>query len=849
MTQIQSAGLIDGPFFHHRNQVEPGPSVEARSFPFQNQTAHEAHQNSRPGTDMPLFPYQGNISQSNQIPTPGPAAAQLPVVSYQNQVAQEAQLHQSTLSDLSVFHYQNQDVQNRQQTHNTVGLPIYHYQNQAAQGAEFNQPALIIAKAPIIGFEKDEPLLKRQNMGKFQNNLYHQNCGAADTRSHLHHKPILETRFSFGSVATQVSLSQSALLSKSQALNDLAASAAANAHKEDKKYEPNEFPVVKDAVTAPQVMNEFKSKQIKNGEGAEIEAQLRCCSVLSADGYRGNVEVDAILDDKGKEEPYASHENILMASIKSPDINMNETEKKDKGKHNGTIPPAPIEKPQFLEENSLEPFVYYEDIVATEVNSHEFDIFLEIEPHNRCAKPDAGHYIHRDDEFAAGLYYEKSSSPSLSSGSSESVTQTELHNGKLEKQQQQSEEDKSIAVILASNAHLLPRPPDILSSLPSNVSHDNDNIAAMKSIHPDQELPPDGSEESVLELAVLFEEAVNYGLPLTPPATPQSSPPLLTPPCVTPPRCMSPHLSSASSSPCFSTPPFSSPMSTSPRTESLAHWELLKAAGLDNGMSSRQKEHSMELPSEIVSQSESHSERNPQKKLPEHMKCHLKVNVGVSSSEGVTEVNSPPQPLHCSSPQLSGACTALPTEQKLTSEAPTEFTALQPDHLSSTSISNGTSKISLCSPQEETVPNATQDISAAYPFQELSIQIESHLVVNSTCLLCDSGHTQSVDQSDASPGLVGVRAIDEGNALPSIECNCASSIEGEAVLHFEDIIDASESSTDSCFSSHPTILVSGEHDKAAEAAALSTSILSLHHQDVQSAPVPDKANSLLGLNP
>ncbi|XP_034245832.1 uncharacterized protein LOC117647940 [Thrips palmi] len=579
---IQNPGSVDTPFYTHRGiDVDVQLASDSQMFQFQSQVPQETriHHHSRPSA--PVFPYQSQVVQETQIHQRNRTSG-LSMVNYQNPTAQDSR-SQTTAVDLPLLDYRSQGSQDKQllNTKNPE-VNMYQYQNQGSQ--DLQQSSTSSGKNTSIHYQKksrDERLYS-QNQERHQFKP-HQQTFEESKQDHSklnqfskmpHSVPQLSTRDSqtrngAGKARIVGCKSEQNASQFDKPRGDPYRNKAAKGM-EHKSQHFNRNTVVSQwhsaeaqrlAANAPRLTGLHQetacaenpsdkpcvADENKLGHASEVQPLENVTSLES--GSTESSVLDSILVHFNNESVVPANKEPTVGSLFVEVLGASEAECSDKGDTDKTASS--------------------DDCVALEVQCPK---------RNGQASPDNDGPIDNLDNIR---HFAKD--PTFPDGT-DSVSQTQsvveelLEDAHAAEVVEQPAADFEPATtedgFSATNAHLLPRPPDILLTVPvdagshsSSPSHDSLAPSDDHPSTPSAQLSQEGSDESSPALVVLLDspEVADLDLPPTPPPTPPLSPPLLTPPCVTPPPC-TPPLSSAPSSPRSATPPFSSPLSTSPRS-------------------------------------------------------------------------------------------------------------------------------------------------------------------------------------------------------------------------------------------------------------------------------------------
>lgn len=611
-SQLQSSGHLEGSFYPHRNVDVVDPQLcqqshsaaEAQLFQFQNQAAQEnqLHHQNRSIAEVPGFSYQGQVTQDTRVHPSNHGPMEMSMANFQNQSAQEAQMRHQSHSEVPVYHYQGQvtpDVQLRQQNPNPTDLSGFNYQNQANQGAQLHHSNVVVTKSSA---------------------LYHQKSGVGETK--IHQNSVLSL------TKTPVQNWEAPDRKSLKVVSTEANMPFVNLNGGQFPCLPVNDPrtvlsVIFSSKGSPVVTGQFP-QNIPPTEKVNVYRQAGNVpetnfSVQSSKGARFNRDQNLLRDnqnkiDKEKEievvsdsekdiegihldhnrntlKPNLPHLPSVVDEIKGEEIL---AEKKEASQDSSAESSQNIQDRSNLYSNGFHTFSSHEstnaredfsshkarECIISEQNLNELaeNIFDGDKTHNvnqsPNSRPDEGNRSHPENHSPFSPRFEDKRS-SFSSDSSDWTSQGHSIAGAAAEVNQNEEhvlgeEDEDASLVnleenfTVSNVHFLPRPPDILLTLPADVENESEvestpGVAVQPST-PSNQLSQDGSDELGPALEFLFEKPEEVELPLTPPATPPTpptSPPLLTPPC-------SPPLSSAPSSPRSVTPPFSSPLSSSP---------------------------------------------------------------------------------------------------------------------------------------------------------------------------------------------------------------------------------------------------------------------------------------------
>lgn len=641
-SQLHNSGPVDSAFYPHRNVdlVEPhhcqqsSISAEAQVFQFQNQSAQDSqlHQhNSRVPSDGSLYQYQGQVASETQLHQQNHSTIDVSMVSYQNHISQEPQILHRSHADMSVYHYPNQvgqDLQLPHQTQSSTEASPYHFQNQACLGTL--HPSSIGTNK--LQSHRHQKLSAEEGLHNLTATKLHSRsmASSSDVAESIHYVPKRSNDSYVSTRKTSMDLSdmQRAYVKDANKAANISITGALVSepnYNSDGAAKPNDPFSIKERPEAhfswqknrkgdsnirqrsslySQIEDEMENVQKQkdrveckpnsilqtipttkpSGEEIEdelsIDARSSCneqsitSNFVSTETYESNVEnVNNTVSSQGQAE--ADADVLSLDQVVSDDGMSLEIQPRE-------------------EQHTIKYKVIFETCEENASN--------QIDNTNKCCQFSAeerklsepsfhpNEALHSDpsDEMVPSLdnlafppmQTDCAKAVSACHKVAEEVTLISLDDNGLH----QSPEKASEAITFC-NTHLLPRPPDILLTLPVTTERadippqfgiDSGELST-KAAHSSQ----DGSDESGPLMGLLFEESNSS----------PSTPPLMTPPCVTPPPSSPPRnwsstspLSCSPSSPKYATPAFLSPLSSSPRADEVEplvaqndHWDQSQA--------------------------------------------------------------------------------------------------------------------------------------------------------------------------------------------------------------------------------------------------------------------------------
>lgn len=647
----------------HQLMQQNHSATETQVFSYQNQAVRDAKlsQRNHSAAEVPMFQYQNQIAQDAQLSQMNQAAVDLsaiPMVNFQNQAAREAQLRQqkNCRTEVPLFHFQNQIAQDlpfRQQSGSGAGAeaPLFHYQNQTAREAQIHQQNIV--KSSVFQF---------QNQASEENQL--QNLNMIRPPLKLTQQTAEGTDFKFYSHKTAASVIRPPNMSEYDRSQNVNTNGAEQSFKENKKgifhqdFDGAEPFITKRSNTSDERLSCIKNEPGSNLSTSEVASTGSMKNTITKSSGSQNNEIE--LQDSLQLNDHKKITSEIKNKFTNESMIVSVHYCYDTKPLTGPLENKEVFKSNtdvnlpMLEQNCPHDLIAIDSNVSSEfmaavtkniihckiatddsispINEADDNSYVPTaeSPNTLMDLPAAEENI-LTESFGASeimslcLLSVKDGSSSFclypprpqSSCSSECIPQNQCpteaggegaRNEPSEKDKEQqsggcafNNNTQQEAVVVSSNTHLLPRPPDILSTLPINAEDDDDQSIQVVSCQPSPQygstltsaslqrkppsskqapnenshsspilgLPVDGCEEADVVVSTLASSSLY--------PTPPASPPLLTPPCVTPPPptpppSTQPAVSTAStpppcstpSTPRSSTPPFSSPLSSSP---------------------------------------------------------------------------------------------------------------------------------------------------------------------------------------------------------------------------------------------------------------------------------------------
>ena len=633
---IQNPGPIEAPFYSHQNQEavdhqlmqQNHSTTETQVFNYQNQAAQEAKLSQRNlnTAELPIFHCHNQVSHDVQVTQQNHAAIDLPTVNYPSQVTRGAQLHRQ-------IHFQNQIAQETpfcQQSGMSSDSSTSHYQNQATRGSQIRSQSLVVSKPSMSSYQNqtsEELQVQTLNIVRTELKLSQQNTVKSELK--LHPKKSLVNQMHSLNISEDC---RTQSVSFSQAADEIHSSEkSSNENHEEifnRKLSRTGLFIAKNG-SAPQDQllshhNVIVSESEKNHGIVKMKQTLStedistssCRVLVAADAqiYSQSNEYQTVKDGAEQNVSYScmqtskreSHLDTQRRGKQSFSQETNETSKCDTVNSLLTIGTSNIHNLMVAAESnvslvfSTQPSRSQDRIMPVETVSlgkesavalceskcdsevsfhHQSLGMVTLQPSNDKPRSSTDHQ--------SSLSVSSSSAPCLQD-------QCFLEDIEVRSQIEPScQEEKQLMEIAShihslnekiSNAHLLPRPPDILSTLPVETECKDDGItlsspteSGFLTVALEAESQPslqsqDDSDDSGQMFTPFYDGSCTVAECLSQ-CAPHASPPLLTPPCVTPPPSLPPSSPpvidpstpcSPPSTPHSSTPPFSSPLSSSP---------------------------------------------------------------------------------------------------------------------------------------------------------------------------------------------------------------------------------------------------------------------------------------------
>lgn len=638
-SQLHNSGPVDTAFYPHRNvdMVEThhcqqsSISTEAQVFQFQNQPAQDSqlHQHSRVPSDGSLYQYQGQVASETQLHQQNHSTIDVSMVSYQNHMSQEPQILHRSHADMSVYHYPNQVGQDLQLSHQTQGsteASPYHFQNQTSLGTL--HPSSIGTNK--LQSHRHQKLVAEEGLHNLTATRFHPRptASSSDGAESTHYVSKRSSDSYVSSRKTSVDLSDmqrvygkdaskagnipvtGALLSEPNYNIDVAAKPnnpfnikeRPETHFSWQKNRKGDSNICQRSSLYCQIEDEIEKVQkrkdhveckmnsvlqvfpITKPSGEEIEDELSVdarsphntqsinSNIVSTETYESNVSnVSHTVSSQGQAEA-----DVLSLDHTISDDGMSSKMQPRGEQHSNKykVIPEPCEESAS---NQID-----DTNTCCQISTDEKKLSETTFNTNQAfhSDPNDEKVLSLKDLVFPPMHTECAEAVSVCHKVTEEVVLVSLDDNGLH----QSPEKSSEAITLC-NAHLLPRPPDILLTLP--ITSESDNTPSQLGINSGElstQAPHsshDGSDESGPLMGLLFEESNSS----------PSTPPLMTPPCVTPPPSSPPRnwsstspMSCSPSSPKYATPAFLSPLSSSPRADEVEplvaqndHWDQSQA--------------------------------------------------------------------------------------------------------------------------------------------------------------------------------------------------------------------------------------------------------------------------------
>lgn len=596
---IQNPGSVDASFYPHRSMdldVQLCPqshtATESQVFQFQNQVPQEAriHPHNRPSA--PVFPYQSQVVPETQIHQQNHTSS-LTMVNYQNPVGQD---NRSTAAELTLLDYRSQGSQDKQHHQNikTPDLNIYQYQNQGSQ--ELQQSSTSSVKNSSIHYQK-----KSRDPAQ----LYNQN---QERHQFKPHQPTFEeTKQDHTKISHSEARSSKMPHSVTQLTTRDTRNGAGKGRLVGCKIEPNTSQYdktraescrnkgAKDKIMEHKSPNFNRNTVVSQWHSAEAQRLETNASRISAQQQETSCTINP------SNTSFVSDENVLVNASEIQSIENISSLLSTKASvlnsisvhfNNGSVDMATKDPtvgalfvrvlnasdPDFLDEGNPIKTTSPDNCSGSLVGHCPLDPITGEQTPSALDEPsnkldDVPHFA---EDRTLPDSDDSTSFSQCVAGELEEDAQGLVVDEPVHKPTAEFVSANALTTeneFTATNAHLLPRPPDILLTVPVDSESHSSSPTQDPPVHydddhpstPSAQLSQEGSDESSPALGFLFDSPEDVDLPPTPPPTPPLSPPLVTPPCETPPPC-TPPLSSGPSSPLSSTPPFSSPLSTSPRS-------------------------------------------------------------------------------------------------------------------------------------------------------------------------------------------------------------------------------------------------------------------------------------------
>lgn len=580
---IQNPGSVDAPFYTHRGMdvdVQLCPQSHSASephvFQFQNQVPQETRVHHHSRSSAPVYPYQSQVVPDTQIHQQNRTTG-LTMVNYQHPGAQDNR-SQNTAAELSLLDYRNQGLQEKQLSSKTPEMNMFQYQNQGPQDFPLSS-ASSVKNASVHHQKKSRDSDQLYNQSQERHQLKHHQQILEESKqdqSKLNHLDVRSSKIpqNVPQMSTRDSHTRNGAGKvrlvgfKSEPNNSLFDKTRPDSHRNKG---------VKDKSMEHKPLHFNRNTVVSQWHSAEAQRLETKASQIPALQQENSSTLNPL------NNPYIPDEIVLVSESKVENISsLTSTESSIQNSMSLHFDDESVEMP-FKEPTVGALFVLS---VSESDCPNEENTGVKCLKENQQATSDLGEpskKLEATSDFAED--------PTLP-GSNDIVSLTDCVVEELVENANGPEVVELIHEAAAApvtdgaqniefvpaNAHLLPRPPDILLTVPVD-SESESSSPAHGSLAPDDNHPSspsarhsqEGSDESS-PAQLLFESPEDVELPLTPPPTP----PLLTPPCDTPPAC-TPPLSPTPSSPRSSTPPFSSPLSTSPRSGEGGPWDPSQA--------------------------------------------------------------------------------------------------------------------------------------------------------------------------------------------------------------------------------------------------------------------------------